>query len=203
MKDLNGKQIKHIKSEFEDYSWDMGFAVTDFEYKQEGDIFKILFDSKKYFDMKKEDWDDQDLAQNIVTRILGKEQFICSTLWSTDYDFEEKDIVFIDDKQNEWAVEIGKHGDLSKIFRDRDKLLEAVKEDGGALEHAVDSLKADREVVLETVKNWGWALQYADESLKADREVVLEAVKSDGLEALDYADESLREDPELKKIAEE
>ena len=113
-----------------------------------------------------------------MTRILGKEQFICSTLWATEYDFEEKDIVFIDDKQNEWAVEIGKHGGLSKIFRDRDKLLEAVKEDGGALEHAVDSLKADREVVLE-------------------------AVKSDGLEALDYADESLREDPELKKIAEE
>jgi len=80
LKDLNGKQIKHMKSEFEEYTWDMGFAVTDFEYKQEGDIFKILFDSKKYFDMEKEDWDDQDLAQNIVTRILGKEQFICLTL---------------------------------------------------------------------------------------------------------------------------
>ena len=115
MKDLNSEQIEHMKSEFEQYTWDMGFAVTDFEFKQDGDIFKILFDSKKYFDMEKEDWDDQDLAQNIVTRILGKEQFICSTLWGLDLNFEEKNIVFIDDKQNEWAVEVGKHGDLSKI----------------------------------------------------------------------------------------
>jgi len=30
-------------------------------------------------------------------------------------DFEEKNIVFIDDQQNEWAVEVGKYGDLFKI----------------------------------------------------------------------------------------
>jgi ankyrin repeat protein len=118
MKDLNSEQIEHMKSEFEQYTWDMGFAVTDFEFKQDGDTFKILFDSKKYFDMEDVwNWDDQDLAQNIVTRILGKEQFICSTLWdwNSGLDFEEKDIVFIDDQQNEWAVEVGKYGDLSKI----------------------------------------------------------------------------------------
>ena len=39
-----------------------------------------------------------------------------TTLYRTIKTFEEKDIVFIDDKQNEWAVEIGKHGGLSKIL---------------------------------------------------------------------------------------
>ena len=44
--------------------------------------------------------------------------------------------------------------------------------------HADDSLKADREVVLEAVWQDGDALEHADDSLKADREVVLEAAKS-------------------------
>ena len=56
----------------------------------------------------------------------------------------------------------------------------------------------DREEMLEAIKNDGNALQFADDSLKADREVVLEAVKSG---ALLYASEELQNDPELKKLA--
>ena len=81
-------------------------------------------------------------------------------------------------------------------------MLEAIKDYGGALEYANDSLKADREVVLEAIKNSdGGMLQYADDSLKADRELVLEAVKSVGW-ALDFASNELQSDSELKKIAE-
>ena len=47
IKDLNREQIKHMKSQFEEYTWDMGFAVTYFEYKQDGDLFKIVFDECK------------------------------------------------------------------------------------------------------------------------------------------------------------
>jgi len=195
-KDINSKQIKSLKSGFEGYTWDMGFAVTDFEFKEEGDLFKILFESKKYFNNEDDDWDDQDFAQNIVTRILGKEQFICSELWSHDEPFEEKDIVFIDDKQNEWSVEVGKHGELNQILRDRKIALKAVKNDGWALENADKSLRADREVVLTAVKDAGSVLEYADKTLKADRELVLEAVKSSG-SALEHADKSLRADREL------
>jgi serine/threonine-protein kinase TTK/MPS1 len=54
--------------------------------------------------------------------------------------------------------------------------------------HADDSLKADREVVLEAVWQDGDALEHADDSLKADREVVLEAAKSWG-DALRHADD--------------
>jgi hypothetical protein len=201
-KDINSKQIKSLKSGFEGYTWDSGFAVTDFEYKEEGDLFKILFESKKYFNNEDDDWDDQDFAQNIVTRLLGKEQFICSELWSQDEPFEEKDIVFIDDKQYEWSVEVGKHGGLNQILRDRKIALKALKNNGIALENTDKSLRADREVVLTAVMDLGRALQYADKPLKADRELVLEAVKNDGY-ALEYASKKLQNDPELKKIAEE
>ena len=45
-------------------------------------------------------------------------------------------------------------------------MLEAVKQNGYALDYAADSLKADREVVLAAVKEYGWAaLQYASEEL--------------------------------------
>ena len=170
-KDINSKQIKSLKSGFEGYTWDMGFAVTDFEFKEEGDLFKILFESKKYFDNEDDDWDDQDFAQNIVTRILGKEQFICSALWSVEESFEEKDIVFIDDKQNEWSVEVGKHGGLNQILRDRKIALKAVKNDGWALENADKSLRADREVVLTAVKDVGWMLEHASKKLQNDPEL--------------------------------
>ena len=60
-----------------------------------------------------EDWDDKDLAQNIVTRLLGKEQFFCG-LWSTG-NFEDKEVVFVDDENNKWEVTIDKYGGLEKI----------------------------------------------------------------------------------------
>ena len=59
----------------------------------------------------------------------------------------------------------------------------------------------DREKMLEAVKNDGYNLVYADDTLKADREVVLEAVKSWGTALFD-ASEELQNDPEIKKIAE-
>ena len=54
----------------------------------------------------------------------------------------------------------------------------------------------DKEIILEGVKNDGSLLEYVDESLKKDKEVVLAAVKSYG-DALEYADDSLKNDPEI------
>ncbi len=60
---------------------------------------------------------------------------------------------------------------------------------------------SDREVVLEAVKQDGDALEYADDSLRADREVVFEALKGNP-SAIWFASEELRNDPELKKMTE-
>jgi hypothetical protein len=86
---------------------------------------------------------------------------------------------------------------ITYIITDREKMLEAIKNDGGyELQYADDTLKADREVVLEAVREFGYALNDADDTLKADREVVLEAVKNDG-SALQYADDTLKADREV------
>ncbi len=60
----------------------------------------------------------------------------------------------------------------------------------------------DREEMLEAVRNDGWALENASDSFKADREVVIEAIRSGGGYALKFASEELQNDPELKKLAE-
>ena len=58
----------------------------------------------------------------------------------------------------------------------------------------------DKSFVLEAVKQDGLALEYADESLKKNKSIVLEALKLDGY-ALKFADESLQKDPDIIKAA--
>ena len=118
MKSLNEDQIAYMKAEFDEYTWDMGFAVTKFQFKEDGNSFKIAFDSKKYFDADVDDWGDRDLAQNIVTRLVGKEQFFCN-LWSSGHNLEDREIIFVDNRDNSWAVEISKFGGLEKITQDQ------------------------------------------------------------------------------------
>ena len=72
----------------------------------------------------------------------------------------------------------------------------AVKNDGNALGHASDELKADKEWIIAAVKNDGYALDYASDELKADKEVVMAAVKNDGY-ALNYASDELKADKEV------
>ena len=60
-------------------------------------------------------------------------------------------------------------------------------------QHASDELRADRTVVIEAVKQNGFALEYASDELRADRTVVIEAVKQNGF-ALEYASDELRAD---------
>ena len=60
-----------------------------------------------------------------------------------------------------------------------------------------EKLKRDREVVLEAVKQDGYALRFASEELRGDRDVVMEAVKQNG-DALQYASQELQRDTEVR-----
>eukprot|EP00613_Pedinella_sp_CCMP2098_P061722 CAMPEP_0171983108 /NCGR_PEP_ID=MMETSP0993-20121228/273117_1 /TAXON_ID=483369 /ORGANISM="non described non described, Strain CCMP2098" /LENGTH=1144 /DNA_ID=CAMNT_0012635835 /DNA_START=31 /DNA_END=3461 /DNA_ORIENTATION=- len=60
---------------------------------------------------------------------------------------------------------------------DKTLVLEAVKQNGNALQYAASDLKADKEIVLAAVQQNGNALQYAANDLKADKEIVLAAVQ--------------------------
>ena len=55
----------------------------------------------------------------------------------------------------------------------------------------MEALKGDRETVMEAVKQNGRALEYASAELKGDREIVMEAVAQDP-RALQYASYKLR-----------
>ena len=60
---------------------------------------------------------------------------------------------------------------MTETITDKTEALAAVKNDGFALEHVSDELKADKEVVMAAAKNVG-ALEYASEELKADPEIL-------------------------------
>ena len=54
-------------------------------------------------------------------------------------------------------------------------MLEAVKQDGGALRFASEELRDDKKVVLEAVKQDGRALRFASEKLCNDKDIQIAA----------------------------
>merc|ERR1712185_885967 len=95
-------------------------------------------------------------------------------------------------KQNGRALEYAS----AELKGDREIVLESVKQHGLALQYASAELKGDREIVMAAVKQNGLALMHASAELKGDREIVMEAVKQDGC-ALEYASAELKGDREI------
>ena len=50
-----------------------------------------------------------------------------------------------------------------ELKRDRDVVIEAVRQNGDALRFASEERKRDRDVLMEAVRHHGWALQCASE----------------------------------------
>ncbi|KAG2382702.1 hypothetical protein C9374_005282 [Naegleria lovaniensis] len=101
------------------------------------------------------------------------------------------------------SAEALKHAS-KRLRSNRDLVLKAFKHGPdisyNAFSYICDSLKKDKEIVLNAVKNNGLSLQYAHSSLQCDREIVLAAVKQNG-EALEFASEELRKDSEIIREA--
>ena len=83
---------------------------------------------------------------------------------------------------------------------DRKIVMAAVSKNGGALQYATEELKGDRKIVMTAVSNDGLALQHATEELKCDREIVMTAVSVDGL-ALRCSTKELKDDGEILQHA--
>jgi hypothetical protein len=116
---VNEKIEQAILSEFIGYTWDPGFAVLSYEFKQFEEKNKrclsIQFKSKKYFKMPEEDssikdeksWDENlssnYLQKNIYSRLSDKEQFY-GTIWGH---FDEKELpkaYFLTDKKKYYVI---------------------------------------------------------------------------------------------------
>ena len=81
---------------------------------------------------------------------------------------------------------------------DKTTVLEAVKQDGAALQLTATELRKDRTItiVLEAVRSNGMVLEHAPQDMRASREILLQAMKQNW-EALQYASEELRMDREV------
>ena len=84
-------------------------------------------------------------------------------------------------RQNGYAL-----AHISEELRaDRDIAMDAVRQNGIALRYVSAELKADRSIVMAAVKQFGWALAYIPSEL-ADREIIMLAVAQCG-SALQFA----------------
>ena len=78
-----------------------------------------------------------------------------------------------------------------KVPQEREKVLEAVCEDGMALGRARQAFLEDKLLVLAAVKQNGMALQFAAQPLQGDIDVVQAAVKSNP-KAYEFATDTMR-----------
>lgn len=85
---LNKKQIQAIQSTFEEYEWDMGFAVEE-TIANEISNNKLLIQfvsPKKFKEIQFAHATEDDLNNNLYTRIVGKEQFISNLFFNIGED---------------------------------------------------------------------------------------------------------------------
>jgi len=106
--------------------------------------------------------------------------------------------------QAQWDESINEEIERQKgtaQLANRDYMMGKIKDKGGMyLAGALGDLNDDLEVVMEAVKNNGLALEHAHENLKTMKTVVMEAVKNNGL-ALEHASSTMQDNPEVVRAA--
>ena len=76
-------------------------------------------------------------------------------------------------------------------WKNRDEVLEAVKQNGGFHPLASKEFKGDKELIKAAVSSNGDALEYASNDLRNDKEIVYEAIKQSAW-AIKFASEELK-----------
>jgi len=74
--DVKKEQIDYLIAQMQDYDWDAGFAISECFLTKDDEKIIFKFTSSKAFDDKdEENWTEEDLDENLLTRMIGKEQF--------------------------------------------------------------------------------------------------------------------------------
>ena len=84
----------------------------------------------------------------------------------------------------------------AELKRDREAVLQAVRQHGHALQFAAEELRGNHEVVLEAVRQDGYALQLSSEELRGDWESFLDRVREKGFVLRNTSDD-LKRDREI------
>jgi len=110
--DINDEQIEQIIYYFKDWDWEQGLHISELNVDKNNNITSFIFKSGKYFEFKDEEkWTEEDLHKNLLTRLIGKEQFI--PLFQ-DLEIDSSKIKFLDNNKTEYSVEVSKYSSLIK-----------------------------------------------------------------------------------------
>lgn len=113
--DVKKEQIDYLIAQMQNYDWDAGFAISECFLTKDDEKIIFKFTSSKAFDDKdEENWTEEDLDENLLTRMIGKEQFF-SGIFFSELGIEDKRVVFVDSNNNEYNVDISKDSDLEKL----------------------------------------------------------------------------------------
>ena len=111
---MNDDQKNDVINLFNDWDWESGLHVAELAISKDGDSTIFTFKSPKTFELKDDEkWTDEDLDNNLLTKLIGKEQFI------SHFEFFETDVAelitkFVDDQKNKYKVEVSKYSSLLK-----------------------------------------------------------------------------------------
>ena len=112
---MNEDQKIDIVNLFNDWDWESGLHIAELTVSEDSDGTIFTFKSPKIFELKDdENWTDEDLDKNLLTKLVGKEQFI-SHFEFFETNIDELTIKFIDDKNTSYKVEVSKYSSLIKV----------------------------------------------------------------------------------------
>ena len=110
--DINDEQIEQIIYYFKDWDWEEGLHISELNVDKNNNITSFIFKSGKYFEFKDEEkWTEEDLDKNLLTKLIGKGQFI--PLFQ-NLEIDSSKIKFLDNNKTEYSVEVSKGSSLIK-----------------------------------------------------------------------------------------
>jgi hypothetical protein len=104
---LNVEQKEFLIEHFQDYDWEMGLAIKECDVFDEKENITFKFSSSKSFCLKP----DGDSENNLLTRLVGKQQFF-SNMFFSNLGFDGLHIIFTSSTGDNYKVEISKYGSL-------------------------------------------------------------------------------------------
>jgi len=111
---ISDDQQEYLIGHFDNYSWDMGLAISEGFVETDGSKTVFKFNTPKSFALKDEsEWTGNDLENNLLTRLVGKEQFF-SNMFFDEMGMEDIEITFISGA-DKYKVELSKYSTMEKI----------------------------------------------------------------------------------------
>ena len=111
----NAEQQSYIEEVFDDWSWSMGLNIAHLKKVTEDQLITYIFQSPiSFVDKDIQDWADEDIESNILTKLVGKEQFFSQFLFS-ECNVETLNILFHDPNENKYNVEVSKYSSMISI----------------------------------------------------------------------------------------